>query len=758
MRLIFLALVIGLFMISFSSALLTDGLIHYYSFDDSTTMDRVGIKNLSNVNISTISGLSPYSGNAIYCNETNLSMLNNSIFYANNMTISFWYNSSKDQGGFLLGSQLGGNYNINMYQDYPTNRFTFYATSSKSINNVQNSDYISKLITMVIQQNGTGEIISLYVNTTNIGNISFTPFPWTQNSNINFSICARADASNYLVAGSFDEMGIWNRTLSPSEITQIYNNNIPLNLLSSNYMPNVSSLTFNRNITETQINIINFNISYNNSLASFLSSQLVYNNSVYNYSSITINESRGYVNGSFILYNIIDKPQLNISLFLNYSLNYLGRTTYYNSTIYNQTINALNFSICEASPMNTPFLNISFKNETSLAESVSSILSSSFIYWTTNQAYNKTYSFTNISENRAYTFCALPKYENISLSMSGTYSNSYSQQRSFSNNTLILSNRTTNYTLWLLPNSAGSYISFQVRTFPTTAVSGVFLTVKKSSDGTLVASGYTDDTGIASFWLSPTTLYTITTSKDGYTDLSTSITPSLTSYSLTIVPTGGFATDLPIANVVEGISILIQPSSDILSNNTYYNFNFIIGSVGSRLDSYGFNIINSAGSILGSTSGSSSGGSTLSLYLNTLNNSYLQMRYYYIIDGNYSNDTRKWVVVDQDGTSWSILNFVNDLKSYLNSSTGFFGIKSGTGEGDFTLAIIIFIIIFSFAGVMSYSYGLTGGTVIAGLIFTAVMFFDVGLGLMPNPLGVTNLPTIFIGAIFLAFLMKEAMS
>jgi len=73
--------------------------------------------------------------------------------------------------------------------------------------------------------------------------------------------------------------------------------------------------------------------------------------------------------------------------------------------------------------------------------------------------------------------------------------------------------------------------------------------------------------------------------------------------------------------------------------------------------------------------------------------------------------------------------------------------------------LIFRVIIFGFAGIMSYQYGLTSSGAIVFIIFSAVLFFDVGLGIMPNPIGaVPHFITFFMAIALVGVIIKEAMS
>jgi len=161
-------------------------------------------------------------------------------------------------------------------------------------------------------------------------------------------------------------------------------------------------------------------------------------------------------------------------------------------------------------------------------------------------------------------------------------------------------------------------------------------------------------------------------------------------------------------------------------------------------------LINSSGDSVTSVDKTTNGG-TASLNYNVGNETgYIIMNYYWNIDGNYTNSTREWYILNSVGTDWSIKNFFDDFSSYL--SVGLFGLDN------FGKAIIIFIIIFVFVGIMSYKFGLTSTAGIGSLTFGLVLFFDIGLNLLEdiNPIGaVPHFLTIFVGVILAGILFRE---
>lgn len=425
-----------------------------------------------------------------------------------------------------------------------------------------------------------------------------------------------------------------------------------------------------------------------------------------------------------------------------------------NTSAVTQATATMNFTICGAAPQNVQYLNISFKNETISQERVNASISASITYFLGSGSVNKTLTYVNTSYIPSYSFCSAPQNRTLYTAPTIQYFNAESPLRTYSTNSLSLTNITTNLTLYLLPSSAGSYVTFQVVTESGSPISGAAINVSRSSIG-IISTITTDSAGSATFFLDPTVTYTITVAATGYDLFTTSITPTQSSYTITL----GGATTTGATDYTRGVTYSIKPINFELNNNTVYNFNFTIASSYWGLDSFGFIITNSSGYVFASSSSSASAGGTVSSDINTGRNQSFIMNAFWVVNGTYNNITQYWVITNTADTGWSIANLFTDLKTYLNDpndSDGLFGLKNEQGN-NFSMAIIIFLAIFTFAGIMSYKYGLTTEGGIAIAFFAGTLLFDVGLGIVPNPVGaVPYFPTIFMGFIVVIMFLKEA--
>lgn len=419
-------------------------------------------------------------------------------------------------------------------------------------------------------------------------------------------------------------------------------------------------------------------------------------------------------------------------------------------------------SFCN-STNNVPFINFTFKDQVNTSINLNgSILTSTFnTYPNGFPSLVKTYIYSNAVENSTFQFCInQPDYiywVNYSINYGGT---GYASSSKVSNGTILLTNISTDDFLYLYNSSIPKLITFQVINSFNQPVEGAYAYITDYYDinNTIIASGYTDSGGIIDFYMSNATSYKVYFSKSGYDTYSTILIPvdiSGVDYTITLSGLGISVTTPPdytggssSTPNSKGVTYSTKPSSTYLENDTYYLFNYTIDSGVWTLSNWGFNLTDQNNNLINSTSSTSTSGGTLSLNQSTSNYTKVIMNFYYTINGNTTNLQRVWMIIDTSDSSYSISHAVDDVKSYIGS--GLFGI---TPRG---LSFVVLFIIFIGAGVLSYKFGITSPTAILGFVFTAVYFFDVNLGWIPNPLqAVPHLATILVGIVLLGFIVKE---
>jgi len=536
---------------------------------------------------------------------------------------------------------------------------------------------------------------------------------------------------------------------------------IPINITS-----NTSGTLQYSDLQFNDFGFVTNNISYNSSVYEMTSQTFILNTSfsenTYTSSSATLyyngtaySTTKSGSNNNYLFSTTLNIPTTNsisnATFYWTLALTNSTGISYYNSSIYNQTINPTYFVFCN-STITSRYINFTFHNETTAEEAVKATFDGSFIYSLSSDfATNKTYTYTSAVEQTNYSFCFSPPSQTIYAKANFNYDNAYSQQRTYINNSLVLTNSTFVQDLLLLPDVEGVGIDIIVQNNYYQRIESALISIKRSSDSSLVEQKYTDGTGIAAFFLDSGTNYRVEIDKSGYDAFSTSLTPSTSpvTYTLTTTATSSSGNS-------GGISISIYPRNNRLENNTQYEFIFDISDSSDDLEEYGFSLWNSTAQLTTEQSDSSADGSELNVNYNIGNQSYIIMKYFYVRNGDYVNGTYKWFVVNTAGTGTSVANFLGNLDGFFGNETeGLFGIKKGTTSGDFSLALIIFIITLFMAGVMTYKYGITAITATMFLITSILLFFDVGAGLLPEVANVPHAITIIFAIITAIFFIKE---
>lgn len=469
-------------------------------------------------------------------------------------------------------------------------------------------------------------------------------------------------------------------------------------------------------------------------------------------SGLTISSSKLYFNGTEhdTTVTTIVSNNFSLSSIFDYPLGSTLRNFFWevilsdgnrqNTTIQTITVDAINLTLCAAAPQDISYINFTFGNETIDKETVSSTIDSTFIYWLGAGTSNKTLAFSNSSENFNYTFCFSPPNQTINSKHSINYNNGESQQRTYEE-TIVMTNITTERTLWLLPTSEGGFVTFQVVNVAGQIIRNALVVLSRSGFGD-VSIQETSSSGTVSFFLNPDVTYTLDVSKTGFDSFTSTQTFPDTSFTITLSQQAQVVNE----DLTKGVSWTILPETISLVNDTAVNFNFSISTSFWELERFGF-VLKNQTATLGSTSSSSTSGGLVNILFNTGSNTEMIMEAFYVINGNYTNFTRSWVVIPSGDTSFSILRFFEDLSSYLES--GMFGM------GSFGLRIIIFLIIFLFIGIMSFQFGLNAPGALTVAAFSLIAFFDVGLGILPNPVGaVNNFPTILALLVVIAIFIK----
>ena len=467
------------------------------------------------------------------------------------------------------------------------------------------------------------------------------------------------------------------------------------------------------------------------------------NSVILNYNSVnyTLSSSGGLYTKSLNVPTVASST--NVPFYYIFTID----TTQYITSSYNQTVNPIYFGICNAT-YNKSFINFIFKDEmtSSILNGSMNLLSVNYFLGAGSTQYS--YSFTNSTENANYTMCFSPPDKNVSLNnFTVRYSSTGYPQRQVTLTETYLSNITTNKTLYLLSSSDGIYVTFQVVSPSNQNIAGASFSATTSTGN--ACSGLTDSAGSITCFLDSNVLHTITATKSGYTDYSTSIYPTQTSYTIVM---GGSGTTASV-DTSRGISYTFLPSSTVILNNTNYDFIFNITSSYNTLSFYGLTILNENGTLIGSTSGTESTGGALTLTRNTGTNTtfYLNANYT-VTNGSTVYVTQMYTIFNYYDTGWSLKQLKDDLITYLDTGNGLFGLTRG-----FSLNMVIFFIILITTGILSYKYGLYSPVAISTCIAALTFMFNF-MGLIWMPSGMFEyFPSLFTGIIAIALWVKEVL-
>ncbi|MFW6225651.1 MAG: hypothetical protein ACOC3V_01665, partial [bacterium] len=421
-----------------------------------------------------------------------------------------------------------------------------------------------------------------------------------------------------------------------------------------------------------------------------------------------------------------------------------------NSEENNQTVQPIKFTRCN-STYNEEFINFSFKDEDTLNPTEGQLTSFEYSYWLGDGTKNISGEYINQTNQSYFDFCFSPSNREINVDMYLQYKNDDAPQRIYDPSTIILTNQTTNQTLYLLSSSDGIYVTIQVINLAEQAISGVDINVTREISGetVLVGQGQTGSAGSVTFWLNPDFRHTFTLSKEGYDTLSESLTPTNSEYTFTFGSEAEAEDDYS-----QGISQTIRPSQSYVDNGTSYNFSYTLGSSYWDVDRYGFTLYYDNGTEIATRNANTNGGtlSALNILVGGVQNEQIYMDYYYEIDSNYENRTITWIIQSTEGRDYSLFNFFNNLDTNLEA--GLFGI------GDFGRAIFAILFIVMVVGGISLRYGIRSEPMVLGIMFGVILILDYVLEIIPDlTIGglqpIDNFASFIVFIVLIGLLIKE---
>ncbi len=328
--------------------------------------------------------------------------------------------------------------------------------------------------------------------------------------------------------------------------------------LVSSFIENQTN--FNSNSFETASETFSVNITTNGTAPT---------NGVFGYNGIgTTATIINTANNNYNLSSTIDVPIDIITGSFNFNFSIGGDE--HNTSLQTQTISPIILTFCN-STINIPYINFTFKNETTAKETLSASIDSTFNFWLGSGTQTKNINLVNSTEKLNHSICFSPSNQTLNTNVSLTYNNGESQQRSFTSEP-ILTNTTLVQVLYLLPSSLGLFGQFQTRDVANNPISLVKAMITRVLGGSTitVASGFTDSSGLVIFFLNPDATYTATFSKSGFLDNVFTFVPTT---DIRFVTMGG-SVSVNGSNISIGLNYDIIPSNFSLNNNTLVDFGF----------------------------------------------------------------------------------------------------------------------------------------------------------------------------------------
>lgn len=795
MRKVFIIFLLGIFLISLASAFdWADDIKAYYALDETsgTVLDLTG--NLYNgTNNGATRGTAGKINNSFTFDGVN-DYVNISNYYSfggadpNSFSIWIYPNQTQSKWFFTLGTNAPSSGGISIKTN-GDDSMAYYYDGGTYVENLANSILTPESWNHVVTTyDGAGDL-KVYVNGISTDNktLSNVTFPSASND---ARIGAGYAATNSYFNGSIDELGVWNRTLSDTEVLELYNGgsglaynptecfiqynytnqsiscgatlptvNYPTGLIdygrlgeiikvnytteSSNYLVNIT-LTDQSNLTMYIINDSgNFSQLYDWEYKVFENSR-THNTTSYETAyedykiNVTANSSLTAVkldyNGT--AYSMTNQGSGVWSYSRDLPSSVIGNNSIKFNFTYSGDIIVSNYTTYQDvqaiffglcnGTYTEDFLNISFKDEAGLSYINASISNSIFSYYLGQGTELKVYNLINNTANDYYTFCASPSSRTFNVQPYIQYLSSGYPQRIWQPSIIQYTNSIIQQILYLLSTEDGIYVTFQVLGASSDPLQGVEVTAERDIGGS--------DTIVGQGTTDAAGAITMWLNPD-FEHTFTFVKTGYDNYTTSLFPTQSTYTISLGANETgnndnqyyRGIGVIIQPLGDFLDKNTEYSFNYTISTNYWTLDGWGFTLKYGNGTEIGTQTSTDDTGGTLSLTADTLNETKIIMDYYYIVNSSQINGTRFWLT--QQESDFSIWYFFTDLSTYI--SQDLFGILSDD-EGVFGKALISVIILVGLTGILGFRYGIASESAIMGIIFGIVLGLNT-LGFIPNP-------------------------
>lgn len=315
---------------------------------------------------------------------------------------------------------------------------------------------------------------------------------------------------------------------------------------------------------------------------------------------------------------------------------------------------------------------------------------------TTSQTWTNQYSFTGLPSAN------IPK-GNITI-LINNYSGGYEPRYFYG---YIDANTSLNLTAYILSNSDGLIRSFFVKDNSQNGISGALVTIQRliGSSWTTVATKITDSSGTSAFLLNPSTSYRIEATYQGLSSGIQTITPSESTYTLTIA----IGQSYTYQNLFNTVSYSISPMYLSLprTNSTYINFSAICSS--NDLEYIRTILRDQNNTVIYNSTFTSTTGGTINANINTSNLTAVYGTFQ-IKRNNYTlfNDSKNYIVSNYYAGNYSFFAFLINLSQDKSMST-------------FAKSIIsLFVVVGVMAGVFTLTQSQLGAGV-TGMICITIL-------------------------------------
>lgn len=411
-------------------------------------------------------------------------------------------------------------------------------------------------------------------------------------------------------------------------------------------------------------------------------------------------------------------PNASINFYWNWTMSYNGNTGQsFTSMVMNSTQELYQILMNACTGIYTQrIINLTFIDEGLGTRTNATLDSSSWTYAAgIGQGVNKTFSFSNVTgHNFEYDFCIYPSFApsvlvtsiiQASKSDTGTY-----PQRKYNIfGQTYLNTTMENISMYLLNYNNGITSSYQVITIGNQVIPSAYVKVERSIAGVTVkvADGYTDSSGIITFFLSPNYEHTITVTKTGYSNQVATIYPTQGIYTITM---GGSSSFFYYNNSLEGVTWTKYPPSGIVTFGVY-NYTFKVNSRNIIIYNCSLSIRFPNGTIVGSavgcnTSPPNTGGSVGVMVNTTKIGTYNVSRLY----GTYIIGLVNSSYIVETDANWRIYNgtytdYTGTFRSAINDSINLPEWGDNPATTDFSRIVFFFLMMAILLAILNFFTG-----------------------------------------------------